>query len=144
MTIKELKKHAVKIEPKFIRTKDGIYEVVDENDRYYKCSNPQTGWVTIKSKIENDENGIDYASAEADTIEELCDEFIDDTHKDFYKIKKENGKTFVWSIKQRFKYWNSIDFDFVGTIYGAIWTDKGLIYVAKMNNDGELVLIWKD
>lgn len=26
------------------------------------------------------------------------------------------------------------------TIYGAIWTDKGLIYVAKMNEKGELEL----
>ena len=26
-------------------------------------------------------------------------------------------------------------------IYGAIWTDKGLIYVAKMNDKGELCLI---
>ena len=28
-----------------------------------------------------------------------------------------------------------------GTIKGAIWTDKGLIYVAKMNDKGELELI---
>ena len=26
-------------------------------------------------------------------------------------------------------------------IYGAIWTDKGLIYVAKMNEKGELELL---
>lgn len=26
-------------------------------------------------------------------------------------------------------------------VYGAIWTDKGLIYVAKMNNKGELELL---
>ena len=26
-------------------------------------------------------------------------------------------------------------------VYGAIWTDKGLIYVAKMNEDEELCLI---
>lgn len=26
-------------------------------------------------------------------------------------------------------------------IYGAIWTDKGLIYVAKMNDKGELELL---
>ena len=25
--------------------------------------------------------------------------------------------------------------------YGAIWTDKGLIYVAKMNSNGELELL---
>jgi hypothetical protein len=26
-------------------------------------------------------------------------------------------------------------------LYGAIWTDKGLIYVAKMNEKGELELL---
>ena len=26
-------------------------------------------------------------------------------------------------------------------VYGAIWTDKGLIYVAKMNDKGELELL---
>ena len=26
-------------------------------------------------------------------------------------------------------------------LYGAIWTDKGLIYVAKMNEDDELELL---
>ena len=26
-------------------------------------------------------------------------------------------------------------------VYGAIWTDKGLIYVAKMNNKGEFKLL---
>ena len=28
-----------------------------------------------------------------------------------------------------------------GCVYGAIWTDKGLIYVAKMNSEGKLCLI---
>ncbi len=28
------------------------------------------------------------------------------------------------------------------SIYGCIWTSKGLIYVAKMNDKGELELIW--
>lgn len=28
-------------------------------------------------------------------------------------------------------------------LYGAIWTNKGLIYVAKMNDKGELELLWK-
>ncbi len=27
------------------------------------------------------------------------------------------------------------------TIYGAIWTEKGLTYVAKMNDEGELELL---
>ena len=30
----------------------------------------------------------------------------------------------------------------IKAIYGAIWTDKGLIYAAKMNDKGELELLW--
>ena len=81
---------------------------------------------------------------QADTIEELCDEFVIDignrkylNHKgcylgDFYKksyvsIGDENiGKDEKRKIIAK---------------YGAIWTDKGLIYVAKMNDKGELELL---
>ena len=35
------------------------------------------------------------------------------------------------------KLWSSCKYN----IYGAIWTDKGLIYVAKMNDKGDLELI---
>lgn len=68
---------------------------------------------------------------EADTIEELCDMFI--------TLEKLDGKR-----------WHSINFTLCDDlrkdrdnegVYGAIWTDKGLIYVAKMNSDGKLVLI---
>ncbi len=69
---------------------------------------------------------------EADTIEELCDEFvvIEETQNyameicSSYEVLKDNG-------------WIGSNF----TIYGAIWTDKGLIYVAKMNEKGELELL---
>lgn len=59
---------------------------------------------------------------QGDTIEELCDCFVD--------------------------YCEEEDSHFVSTaiqgnheIYGAIWTDKGLIYVAKMNGEGEFELL---
>ena len=68
----------------------------------------------------------------ADTIEELCDEFVaidigvfGDKTKSYKTIKEvEEDKTFLFD-----------------KLYGAIWTDKGLIYVAKMNNKGELELL---
>ena len=129
---------------KYIRTKDGIFEVVDENDRYYKCINPQTSWATIKSKIENDENGIDYALAEADTIEELCDEFVGlvkSTSSDFIimRVMAHSLKELKESLKTKLNgevYQGHYDI-----VYGAVWTSKGLIYVAKMNEKGELELI---
>lgn len=78
---------------------------------------------------------IDAKVAEADTIEELCDEFVLKT------TSKESGKSYYglyyYSDIKQFK----VKEGFKGIWYGAIWTDKGLIYVAKMNDEGELVLI---
>ena len=68
----------------------------------------------------------------ADTIEELCDEFVcfGNLDKKQFSIADtfEEAKDFV-----KFSYYDNI--------YGAIWTDKGLIYVAKMNDKGELELL---
>ena len=64
---------------------------------------------------------------QADTIEELCDEFVYQIDKyHYYNDELEIAKGLC---------------DDITKIYGAIWTDKGLIYVAKMNNKGELVLL---
>jgi hypothetical protein len=63
---------------------------------------------------------------EANTIEELCDEFV---------VEYEDTHNFV-----EYECAKSIDIE-VASVYGAIWTDKGLIYVAKMNQEGKLELI---
>ena len=66
----------------------------------------------------------------ADTIEELCDLFVmanKSTNK--YKI-------YACLINANADYMFHCE-----NIYGAIWTDKGLIYVAKMNEEGELELL---
>ena len=74
---------------------------------------------------------------QADTIEELCDEFVCD-HNNGTRVmqSKECKPQFPFSEK-------SIDYLKRNnhTFYGAIWTDKGLIYVAKMNDKGELELL---
>jgi len=53
--------------------------------------------------------------------------------------KIDQSKPFVYTIyfTDLQKYARDKDW----TIYGAIWTDKGLIYVAKMNDKGEFELI---
>ena len=74
------------------------------------------------------------AIKQANTIEELCDEFIFDGGDD----------TPLLCTYEELKYWfnHSKEQQYkIRNCYGAIWTDKGLIYVAKMNNDGELELI---
>lgn len=70
---------------------------------------------------------------EADTIEELCDEIVvsyKDTaiiygHLEWAKVKE----------KVISKLGNK------SIIYGAIWTEFGLKYVAKMNSKGELEML---
>ena len=72
----------------------------------------------------------------ADTIEELCDGFIveEKDHKDnWFTMSTSEFKNMELEDKQLMaKDWNH---------YGYIKTDKGLIYVAKMNEKGELELL---
>ena len=115
---------------KYIRTKDGIYEidettiltslppcykVIKLTDKYYAINKQQV----IK---------------QADTIEELCD----------YEMHYDNNGEFVirpikhvdWASLKRVimnKWFKDCKL--------AIKTDKGLIYVAKMNDKGELELL---
>lgn len=63
---------------------------------------------------------------EADTIEELCDEFVGINNG-----KPQMLRFVPYACAQ---YWN-------GGVYGAIWTEKGLIYVAKLNDKRELELL---
>ena len=77
-----------------------------------------------------------YIVKKADTIEELCDSEVivwnDSTPSTWNKFLTKQEFEHLYSNFQRKK---------VIAIYGAIWTDKGLIYVAKMNKNGELELL---
>lgn len=123
---------------KYIRTKDRIYEVYFENKKGCNVNTRHfletgQGKLFIHNFISN-ENIIN----QADTIEELCDDFVAVVEKETkgYLIYNQCGNSFekVKMINKNAKENNVI-------IYGAIWTDKGLIYVAKMNKNGELCLI---
>ncbi len=72
----------------------------------------------------------------ADTIEELCDEFVV-KHKSNKKPYVADGYQKHQILEDRQKVF---EYD-VEIVYSAIWTNKGLIYVAKMNDKGELELI---
>lgn len=112
----------------FVRTKEKVYEVVEENERYYKCCYDD-GCITLVAKFDNDVNGFSKALKTADTIEELCDEIVgvDKTCKNGHQLLR----AFPYKCAN---FWN-------GGVYGAIWTDTGLKYIAKMNEKGELELI---
>ena len=122
---------------KYIRTKDkrilkvfkdnvGLYQ---ENDgvAYYRKETIdfETSYYLPKSQIVN----------QADSIEELCDEFVLVSP---YRFKKPKTATELEKDLEEMKdFYNGED----DIIYGAIWTEWGLKYVAKMNDKGELVLL---
>lgn len=144
---------------KYIRTKDKIidltskqvssYEIIDDKtavDEYGEDS----GFIMvyyydrdIGEHIEYDNKGghsmnnwyLKDIVKQADTIEELCDELV---LKDL-----DTEMCFVMSAVHiqdiRDNWENLMDNDYLKnhTIYGAIWTDKGLIYVAKWNKESD-------
>ena len=129
---------------KYIRTKDEIWELKhdtwlyietkprkvdilmkDDNGDYVKQTMEHS--ITLGNKTRKKE-----VIKEADTIEELCDEFVvvRDNQRPIPLINLEQVKL----NRGNYGYSNS-------KVYGAIWNDKGLIYVAKMNDKGELELL---
>ena len=110
----------------YLRTRTNIYEMVAEFDKTYivKCrTKSKNGKNRLLSKFE--------VEKQADTIEELCDEFalIDFDNNKYFK-KDYTSPYYKLKFLNKYK-----------AIYGAIWTDKGLIYVAEMIDNGKLELI---
>ena len=106
---------------KYIRTKNRIYQVEStlRDNGFVKGYN--VGYMAFITK--------DQVINQSENLEELCDEFVG--------VDKtcENGHQLLRAIPYKCaNFWN-------GGVYGCIWTSKGLIYVAKMNSNGELELI---
>ena len=121
---------------KYIKTKDGIKKIMQERQTcYYVLSrNGISEYAISKEKV----------IKQADTIEELCDEFVlfdNEYPHDFYidhyfKDIKEILEEEIERCRERCFYPRK-----PRQLYGAIWTNKGLTYVAKMNDKGELELL---
>lgn len=120
----------------YIRAKDGVYEVVGFDK---ECIIPSP---LIKVKNEYGKEKITHCCKgdiinQSENLEELCDCIIE--------TKGHTGDYFHYTYtafdepsKERLLD-DMINQDF--EVYYAIWTSKGLIYVAKMNEKGELELI---
>jgi hypothetical protein len=118
---------------KYIRTKDGRIAEIKEN-MLVKVSDDATRLVYKKEPHICVLNGNDDIIKQADTIEELCDEFV---------VEYKNGERIFHDfchLKRNHDLYTQPYHNVVGR-YGCIWTDKGLLYVAKMNDKGELELI---
>lgn len=99
---------------KYIRTKDG--RIID----------------ATKEKV-----SLGYIPKQADTIEELCD------YWDFYDVINEEYSVKSLSLHgYRIGYMREmLKRNAIKNVKLVIRTDKGLIYVAKMNKKGELELL---
>lgn len=118
---------------KYIRTEEGIFTIEENIYNQVFAVNSKREWI----EFEYIENKI---IAKADTIEELCDGFyIDD------KLLNRFNKYAMFE-KDQYEKFKDITITYTkGKIplvaYGFVKTDKGLIYVAKLNDKGELELI---
>ena len=114
---------------KYIRTKDKIIDTTDTLfTRFFefKIDNNILRTHCFNEDFWDKEEIIN----QADTIEELCDDFV--------LIR--DAIIRVYPKKHLLE--ESITGYCVGDeVYGAIWTNKGLIYVAKMNEEGCLELL---
>lgn len=118
---------------KYIRTKDGIYSVyTDDLNLNDEIDTEIAGFRAMYCRDLSKSISKEDIIKVADTIEELCDEFVWITPENEKHIKPKSGDG-LWLLCCNYKDGHKI--------YGAIWTDKGLIYVAKMNDKGELCLI---
>ena len=123
---------------KYIRTKDGVYEALESfktPEGYFYFSYEQKTNDALNPIVR--ESVYDYdLIKQADNIKELCDDFV------VCHSEVNDGLPFICPkrdglLENMFKLW--IYYKIFP--YGAIWTDKGLIYVAKLNEKGNWELI---
>ena len=126
---------------KYIRTKYGVYEV-EKKERAYFEGQPWLYYLKGKYDVVDEKDVLN----QSDTIEELCDmlvvkykndlprpQLISELKKSMELVNITWEEHFSWLFK-RFKKkleWVKL----------AVYTDKGLIYVAKMNGKGKSELL---
>lgn len=119
----------------YIRTNDG--RIIDL-ERYEEKTSPITkakGFIDLidKNKVCDLEIFEKDIIAQADTIEELCD-------KRYWLIYWKDRKPELMSCWFAKWHWKN-NKNLISRVCACIFTDKGLIYVAKMNEKGELELL---
>lgn len=141
---------------KYIRTKDG--RIIDLKKRFghlpwckskeefekeshtpykhYFYLDKETSQIFFYNCYTNCPESVEFVK-QADTIEELCDEFVCDHNNGTRVIQIKECKPQFPFCEDTVDYFRRNNQKY----YGAIWTDKGLIYVAKMNEKGELELL---
>lgn len=114
---------------KYVRTKDRVSllrQPITMENRYIVKDSDDSFEVVI------DEETLLKRYKVADTIEELCDCFVVVKNRHIIWDKQQWQDLTLEEVKESY----SNEFE----VYGAIWTEKGLIYVAKLNKKGDLEL----
>lgn len=95
--------------------------------------------------IDFNSRGMFKIKVEADIIENVFDEFViikvndkfdEYIHADYYIDYK---NFYICNTDEEITFDEVLRYNYI--VYGAMWTDKGLIYVAKMNKKGEFELL---
>lgn len=110
----------------FIRTKNRIYQVEStlRDNGFIKGYNVGEMAFIRKDQVIN----------QSENLEELCDEFV-------YVRNKPSLEKPLTSLIRDISIIDKVRKKSNTTVYGCIWTDWGLKYVAKMDSEGKLVLI---
>lgn len=131
---------------KYIKTENGVYEVINfmENVDVY---NVKTNHTELYSGL------ISYDSVikEADNLESLFDLLVAVNRKEWHITILKKAFEFedkftpvkncsLKSMSGWIEFFNTWYKDY--DIYGAVWTPKGLKYIAKYNKEGEAEYIW--
>ena len=121
----------------YIRTKDNIYEI---HSYYYYSTSEDDKTYDVGSRITEDEIVLKYVETkdvikQGDTIETLCDYLFYKNREGKILIKELPFDYGLASIK------SSLLAKQISDVKLAILTDKGLTYVAKMNEEGKIVLL---
>jgi hypothetical protein len=135
---------------KYIRTKDGRIIKFDTSDVEEEIAGIKYDILGFRLKTTMQFYNLQKEDIVkiADTIEELCDEFcleqpLQDIEHIWFLNSAENHKEFIQRYNQS-KWCEKLTSGWQKEAingYGAIYTDKGLIYVAKLNEKGEWELL---
>lgn len=120
---------------RYIRTKDGIYDL--EKSLFHQYNGIRVLTPYCKQYEENPS-----LCKTADTIEELCDEFV---IKNEMADKEYNHLVYSYDNWKHYIYCgdsDEVEVPYEGQpLKGAIWTCNGLIYVAGIGTDGKWELL---
>ena len=120
----------------YIRTKNCIYQV----DSVLRDSGFVKGYNVGEMAFIRKDQVID----QSETIEDLSDEFVCEWFdKEVNRYRHVYCRFKIGQSKELYRRDIPLPADVNFEIYAGIWVNgKGLTYVAKMNDDGKLELIW--